>query len=207
MNWASSSSSSLKGSKLSYSLFSSPIWYLHSIISLLSMAEEASSHLTFISIVVLIFIVDFVHVSANPTSPGLLLHSLSVPAMVLPLYHSTPNSRRHLQGSESVLNARMSLYDDLLRNGCVSLSSFLLGFVLELGLKFLWFLWRKVLYDPALDRNAAADVCAYCGYRQHCHLCALLFLWTVWKTPGNVIWIKHSSASAFQFAIFGRDQT
>lgn len=141
------------------------------------------SHLTFISIVVLIFMVDFVHVSANPTSPARLLHSLSVPAMVLPLYHSTPNLRRHLQGSESARhpNARMSLYDDLLRNGYVSLSSFLLGFVFgieiaELGLKLLWFLWRKVLYDPALDRNAAADVCAYCGYWQHCDLCALLFL-------------------------------
>ncbi|KAB2626527.1 aspartic proteinase nepenthesin-1-like [Pyrus ussuriensis x Pyrus communis] len=66
-------------------------------------------------------------VSSNPSTPALLLHSL--PAMVLPLYHSTPNSsyrtssssnpRRLLGRSESLSrpNARMSLYDDLLRNG------------------------------------------------------------------------------------------
>ncbi|KAM5576706.1 aspartic proteinase 36-like [Rosa sericea] len=91
------------------------------------MAEEASpTRLTFILIVLVIFIIDFVHALANPSTPALLLHSLPVPAMVLPLYHSTPNSssstfnsRRHLQGSESPRrpNARMSLYDDLLRNG------------------------------------------------------------------------------------------
>ncbi|KAM1073766.1 hypothetical protein TB2_018415 [Malus domestica] len=66
-------------------------------------------------------------VSPNPSSPAPLLHSL--PAMVLPLYHFTPNSssrtsslsnpRRLLGRSESLSrpNARMSLYDDLLRNG------------------------------------------------------------------------------------------
>ncbi|WCJ31336.1 Eukaryotic aspartyl protease family protein [Euphorbia peplus] len=43
----------------------------------------------------------------------------SRPAMVLPLFHSSPNiskSRRHLQGS-SRTSARMGLYDDLLRTG------------------------------------------------------------------------------------------
>ncbi|CAN6562891.1 unnamed protein product [Malus baccata var. baccata] len=66
-------------------------------------------------------------VMSNPSTPALILHSL--PAMVLPLYHSTPNSssrtssssnpRRLLGRSESISrpNARMSLYDDLLRNG------------------------------------------------------------------------------------------
>ncbi|KAI5325251.1 hypothetical protein L3X38_034325 [Prunus dulcis] len=88
------------------------------------------SHLisTSISIILLILssLMEFlVLASANPTSPALLLHSL--PAMVLPLYLSTPNSssrtssnpRRLLQRSESLNrpNARMRLYDDLLRNG------------------------------------------------------------------------------------------
>ncbi|KAL6222645.1 hypothetical protein ACLB2K_006037 [Fragaria x ananassa] len=95
------------------------------------MAEEASpAYLTVLFTVFVTFIIDFIHVSANPSIPALLLHSLPVPAMVVPLYHSTPdsssssspttfNSRRHLQGSESPQrpNARMSLYDDLLRNG------------------------------------------------------------------------------------------
>lgn len=56
-------------------------------------------------------------------------HEGSRPAMILPLHHSVPesslshfNPRRHLQGSQSEHhpNARMRLYDDLLRNGLVS---------------------------------------------------------------------------------------
>ncbi|XP_050365303.1 aspartic proteinase 36-like [Argentina anserina] len=98
------------------------------------MAEEASpASRTFIFIALVTFIIDSLNVSANQSSPALLLNSLPVPVMVLPLYHSAPNSssssssssttfnsRRHLQGSDSSSNrpnARMSLYDDLLRNG------------------------------------------------------------------------------------------
>lgn len=111
-----------------------PIWHhLHHSTSLSCNSMAATpSHLisTSISIILLIFssLMEFlVLASANPTSPALLLHSL--PAMVLPLYLSTPNSssrtssnpRRLLQRSESLNrpNARMRLYDDLLRNGYV----------------------------------------------------------------------------------------
>lgn len=113
-----------------------PIWHhLHHSTSLScnSMAATPSHFISTsisISIILLIFssLMEFLVLSsANPTSPALLLHSL--PAMVLPLYLSTPNSssrtsynpRRLLQRSESLNrpNARMRLYDDLLRNGYV----------------------------------------------------------------------------------------
>ena len=64
-------------------------------------------------------------VSGNPSDILVYQnHHQARPAMILPLYHSTPNvssnnTRRHLKRSESKLppNAHMRLYDDLLLNG------------------------------------------------------------------------------------------
>lgn len=76
-------------------------------------------------------------------------HEGSRPAMILPLHHSVPesslshfNPRRHLQGSQSEHhpNARMRLFDDLLRNGLVS-------FTPSLPLRpFLFFFFFKLIF-------------------------------------------------------------
>ncbi|KAF3438828.1 hypothetical protein FNV43_RR17103 [Rhamnella rubrinervis] len=79
------------------------------------------------SVVLVLFLVQLGCVSANPTSPLIVLrppHTHSRPAFVLPLHHSAPNSsrgsqsnpHRYLQRSDHP-NAHMSLYDDLLLNG------------------------------------------------------------------------------------------
>lgn len=79
------------------------------------------------SIVLVLFLVQLGFVSANPTSPLIILRSPNThsrPAFILPLHHSAPNSsrcspsnpHRYLQRSDRP-NARMSLHDDLLLNG------------------------------------------------------------------------------------------
>lgn len=42
----------------------------------------------------------------------------------------------------------------------------------------------KVLHDAALDWDAASEICAYCGYREHCYVRSLLHLRAMWHTPG-----------------------
>lgn len=141
--------------------------------------------------------------SGNPTNPHLLLppaHPHAPPAYILPLHRSTSNSstsnpHRLLQRSESSRrpNAHMRLYDDLLLNGYgyfpllfpIFLIFFISVFVFGIWIEIVEVdLALKVLHDAALDWDAASEICAYCGYREHCYVRSLLHLRAMWHTPG-----------------------